>query len=427
MIAASHSGAGKTLVTLGLLRALTRAGHKIKSAKVGPDYIDPAFHARAGNSACVNLDLWSMGGGLVRELAASDNFLLVEGVMGLFDGADDMSGSTADVARHLDLPVILVVNARGQSFSAAALLHGFKTFRPEIRLGGVIFNHVTSPRHAALLKRAALSVDVPVLGCLPPDNELIMPSRHLGLVQAGEQEALDNLIDRAGDWISVHVDLATLLQFQSFDQYADQTPGMAFPLPPLGQRIAIADDAAFSFIYHHLMKTWQADGAEILPFSPLLNEAPDERADAVFLPGGYPELHGAKIAQNLHFIQGLKARAETALIYGECGGFMVLGDGLIDEHGTRHQMAGLLPVTTSFHERKRQLGYRTLSHNSPLPWPTHLKGHEFHYSVLMEQGHGPPLFEAQNALGEILPPMGLQKGRVLGSYAHVIADGARLS
>lgn len=422
VIAAPQSGSGKTLVTLGLLRALRRSGVQVKSAKVGPDYIDPAFHARASGAPCVNLDLWAMGEARVSHLARTEDYLLVEGVMGLFDGADSGYGSTADLAACLNLPVVMVVDARSQSFSAAALLHGFKSFRGDVDIAGVIFNRVGSDRHAGLLRKAADAVDVPVLGCLPRVERLKMPSRHLGLVQAQEHDALEALIEQSADLMATHVDLGVIAGFHGGGFDAAEVK----PLAPLGQRIALAKDEAFSFAYPHMMDGWRAEGAEILPFSPLNNEAPDPSVDAVFLPGGYPELHAATLASNDVFLDGLKALNGEALIYGECGGFMVMGDVLIDGDGVAHEMAGLLPVTTSFEQRTRHLGYRRLSHNSALPWPETLRGHEFHYSTLIAQGDDTALFAAENAVGDVLEPMGLSFGKCVGSYAHVIApeDGS---
>ena len=422
VIAAPQSGSGKTLVTLGLLRALGRSGVQVKSAKVGPDYIDPAFHARASGAPCVNLDLWAMGEAWVSSFAKTDDYLLVEGVMGLFDGADNGYGSTADLAACLNLPVVMVVDARSQSFSAAALLHGFKSFRSDVEIAGVIFNRVGSERHAGLLKKAADAVDVPVLGCLPRVESLQMPSRHLGLVQAEEHGELEALIEQAADLMTTHVDLEAIVAIQGggFDAVDVK------PLAPLGQRIALAKDEAFSFAYAHMIDGWRAQGAEIMTFSPLNNEAPDPSADAVFLSGGYPELHAGKLANNEVFLDGLRWLNGDALIYGECGGFMVMGDVLIDADGVAHEMAGLLPVTTSFEQRTRHLGYRRLTHNSALPWPETLRGHEFHYSTLIAQGDNTALFAVENAVGDVLQPMGLSYGKCVGSYAHVIApeDGS---
>lgn len=424
VIAAPHSGAGKTLVTLGLLRAFARAGYPVSGAKVGPDYIDPAFHALACGEPCVNLDIWAMGPDAVRRLASDiRRNLVIEGVMGLFDGADDGWGSTADVAASLGLPVVLVVDARSQGASAAALLHGFKTFRADITIAGVIFNRVASARHGRLLAEAAAKAGLPVLGLLPREDALSMPSRHLGLVQASEQAGIGTAIGKAADFIAAHADLARIEALSAplapFDREGAVMPCR---LPPLGQRIALARDRAFGFAYPHMLDGWYEAGAEIVPFSPLADEAPDEAADAVFLPGGYPELYAGRLAGNGVFLGGLRmAAARGALIYGECGGFMAMGEILIDGDGAAHAMAGLLPVATSFAAPVRALGYRRLEHESPLPWPRMLRGHEFHYSTLSMTGPGTPLFRAANARGEEQAAMGLCQGNVMGSYAHVIS------
>ncbi|MEO1066555.1 MAG: cobyrinate a,c-diamide synthase [Pseudomonadota bacterium] len=424
VVAAPHSGSGKTVVTLGLARALKDRGIAVASAKVGPDYIDPAFHEVASDAPCVNLDLWAMGEQSVQantaEAARDVEALVIEGVMGLFDGAEDGSGSTADVAAALNLPVLLVVDARSFSQSVAALLHGFQTLRGDVHVAGVIFNRVGSERHQRILTAAAESVGVPVLGCLSRDEALALPSRHLGLVQAVEQDGLEAIINHAANAVARHVDLDAIIALMAPVENAHPSDSLA-PLKPLGQRIALAYDQAFSFIYPHVIDGWQNAGAEIIPFSPLNNEAPDKAADAVFLPGGYPELHAGVLAANQTFLEGLRARGESALVYGECGGFMVMGETLVDADGAAHSMAGLLPVKTSFAVKSRHLGYRQLKNNSPLPWPSVLRGHEFHYSTLISQAVEDPLFDASDAMGRPLAPMGLQIGTALGSYAHVIS------
>ncbi|MEM8837409.1 MAG: cobyrinate a,c-diamide synthase [Pseudomonadota bacterium] len=422
VIAAPHSGAGKTLVTLALVRLLQSKGFGVASAKAGPDFIDPVFHSKAGSAACVNLDLWAMGRDAViaraHETSKNAELLVVEGVMGLFDGADDGSGSTADLANALDLPVILVVNAAGQARSAAALLHGFKTFRSDVRLAGVLFNRVKSDRHAGLLYAAAEEVAVAPVGFMKEDASLAMPSRHLGLVQASEYDDLNAFIDKAADVLGEGLDLDGLL---GLTQGLTPNAINISRLPPLGQRIAIAEDRAFAFSYPHILSDWRANGAELCFFSPLNDEAPDPSADAVFLPGGYPELHAGRLSENRLFLDGLRKAAGDALVYGECGGFMVMGRALIDAEGRSHEMAGLLPLVTTFQERKRTLGYRSLTHSSPLPWPGSLSGHEFHYSTLSSGETGDALFGAKTSKGEDLAPMGLKRGRIMGSYAHVIA------
>ncbi len=422
IIAAPRSGSGKTLTTLGLLAALRRRGKVVAPAKVGPDYIDPVFHSRAAGRDSINLDPWAMSGSQLHALAAQQatgaDLLLIEGVMGLFDAAADGNGSTADLAENLGLPIVLVVDADKQSQSVAPLVAGFAHWRSGVKIGGVILNCVASARHERMLVNALRATGIPLLGAVPRRHDLIIPERHLGLVLPDEVAGFDSFIDFATEAISDFVDLTALENIAK-----PLAASQAFPvaLPPLGQHIAIARDAAFAFLYPHLLDGWRSAGAELSFFSPLANDAPSGDADAIFLPGGYPELHGAALSAATAFHEGLRAaRDRNALIYGECGGFMALGDALIDKNGATYAMAGLLPMTTRIDRPKRVLGYRRLVHDSALPWPQGLNGHEFHYSSAKGSGL-PPLFEALDAEGIRQPSMGAVLGRVMGSYAHVIA------
>lgn len=417
VVAAPTSGSGKTLVTLGLLRAFRNAGRSVRSAKVGPDYIDPGFHAAATGSPCFNLDPWAMGEDGCRTLlahqAGSADLVIVEGVMGLFDGPQGAPGSTADLASKLGLPVLLVIDCAHQAQSIAALVHGFATFRQDVQVAGLILNRVKSDRHLALL-RAALEGAPPVLGVLRQSDSIHMPSRHLGLVQAQENQSLEALIESAAAGVTRETILDNLFQIgATISNHASSAA-----LPPLGQRMAVARDAAFGFAYAHLLHGWKQAGADIHFFSPLNDEAPDPAADALFLPGGYPELHAARLAANTTFLAGV--RCFTGTIYGECGGYMVLGEGLTDADGTRHAMAGLLPLETSFAKRKLHLGYRQIETLGG-PLPRHLRGHEFHYSTATVRPGAEPLFKTSTAAGEDLGSMGQRLGKVMGSYAHIIA------
>jgi len=422
VVAAPRSGSGKTLITLGLLAALRRRGMVLAPAKTGPDYIDPAFLGLAAGREAVNLDPWAMGKDHLRALAAQHatgaDCLVVEGVMGLFDGAADGQGSTADLAETLELPVIFVVDADRQSQSVAPLVSGFARWRPGVHIAGLILNRVATARHERMLISAVKATGIPLLGAIPRRPDLAIPERHLGLVLPGEMGGFTPFLDAAAQTVGDYVDLDALLALAAPAPLADAVPQS---LPPLGQRIAIARDAAFAFLYPHLLDGWRGQGAELSFFSPLADEPPAPDADAVFLPGGYPELHGPALAAATRFHDGLRAaRDRDALIYGECGGFMALGEALVDKQGASHAMAGLLPVTTRIDRPKRVLGYRRLLHESALPWPAGLNGHEFHYSSAKQTGL-PPLFEALDAEGIRQIPMGAQLGRVMGSYAHVIA------
>ncbi|WP_108815003.1 cobyrinate a,c-diamide synthase [Loktanella sp. Alg231-35] len=410
LIAAPSSGSGKTTVTLGLLRALTRRDAPVRAAKSGPDYIDPCFHEAACGQPCPNLDAWAMPPDRIKALAAGQTPLIIEGAMGLFDGAPpDGKGAAADLARILDVPVILVVDAGRMSGSVAPLVQGFAGFDASVNIAGVILNNVGSARHEAMLRRALRNVVV--LGALPRSSNLSQPSRHLGLVQAQERADLEVFLDQAADLVETHCDLTaieTLLQ-------PLQSSGAIRGMPPPGQRIAIANDAAFAFHYPHLLDDWRTAGAELSFFSPLANDpAPD--ADFIYLPGGYPELHAGRLAANAAFLDSL--RRSRATIYGECGGYMTLGDVLIDADGIAHQMAGLLRLETSFAARKRHLGYRDLQ-AAKGPLAGKWKGHEFHYASTIRTA-GEPLFAASDAEGQRLAPMGLIADHVSGSFAHII-------
>jgi cobyrinic acid a,c-diamide synthase len=421
VIAAPSSGAGKTVLTLALLRALARRGLRVASAKTGPDYIDPAFHAAASGRPCVNLDPFAMRGELLDRLAARQamdaDMVVIEGVMGLFDGAADGSGSTADLAARLSLPVVLVVDAAKQSQSVAALVRGFRDHRADIDVAGVILNRTGSPRHETMLRAALGEIGMPVLGAMARDAALDLPERHLGLHQAGEHADLAAFLDRAAERLEVSCDLDALIRLARPVPAASE----ATTLSPPGRRVAIARDIAFAFSYPHLLEGWRAQGAEITFFSPLADEGPDSDAAAVYLPGGYPELHAGRIAAASTFRAGMHAAAARgALVYGECGGYMVLGDELVDAQGIGHAMLGLLPLATSFSTRKRHLGYRRLLAHAGAPWQGRLTGHEFHYSTLVREGEASRLFEARDATGTLIGDVGLRVGRVMGSYVHLI-------
>ncbi len=425
IIAAPASGSGKTTVTLGLLRALRDAGVKVSSFKVGPDYIDPAFHAAASARPCHTIDPWAMTAGAMAaglsQAAEGAELVIGEGVMGLFDGASDGSGSTADLAAELGLPVVLVVDVAAQAGSAAALVHGFGDYRSDLDLSAVIFNRVGGPGHIETLRRACEPLDVTIAGYLPRRAELALPDRHLGLVQAAEIPALEEFLAAAAAAMREHLDVEALGNLARQPVLSEKG---ASALPALGGRIALASDLAFSFSYPHMLEDWRRQGAEIVPFSPLADEAPDTAADAVYLPGGYPELHAGRLAANENFLGGLRRAAESAAIFGECGGYMVLGEGLIDAAGERHAMAGLLPLQSSFAERRLHLGYRDVETvaDGPLgPAGSRFRGHEFHYaSIIREEGEA-ALFAARDASGRDLGSLGRRQGRVSGSFVHLIA------
>ena len=430
IVAAPRSGSGKTTVTLALLAALSRRGIAVQSAKAGPDYIDPAFHAAATKRTSVNLDSWAMPPSLLDALMARSadeaEMLVVEGAMGLFDGigaAPRRSGSTADLAARFGLPVLLVIDVSGQSQSAAALVRGFATHDPEVRISGVVLNRVGSERHRSLVSGAISALGIPVLGSLARDEALALPERHLGLVQAIEHRDLHERLSRLADLAERHLDLDDIVKLATPPDVASSRQTAAAIRPP-GMRVALAQDEAFTFVYPHLIAGWRREGAEILPFSPLAGERPCETCDVCWLPGGYPELHAGRLAAAHRFRDGLTRFAATRKVHGECGGYMVLGESLQDADGVSHAMTGLLGHATSFAERKLHLGYREarLLADSPLgPDGSIMRGHEFHYASLTATGNDAPLAELVDGQGQSLGTGGGRRGNVTGTFFHAIA------
>jgi len=429
IVAAPRSGAGKTTVTLGLLAALKRRGLAVQAAKAGPDYIDPAFHQAATGRKSVNLDSWAMRpsllDALVVEAASRADMLVIEGVMGLFDGIDaaaGRTGSTADLAARFVLPVLLAIDVSGQSQSAAALLRGFVTHDPEVKIGGVVLNRVGSERHRKFVADAIAASGIPVLGSVPRDEMIALPERHLGLVQAGEHGDLAERLDRLAAIAETHLDLDGILRLAVPPHLAEAKQATA--LPPPGSRIALAQDAAFTFVYPHVLDGWRRAGAEIVAFSPLAEEPPPKDCDSCWLPGGYPELHAGRLAGAHKFRDGLARFAATRPVHGECGGYMVLGEVLEDADGISHPMAGLLGHATSFARRKLHLGYReaTLLADSPIGRAgSRLRGHEFHYAALVATGNDEPLVELADGQGQRLGTSGSRRGHVTGTFFHAIA------
>ncbi len=429
IVAAPRSGAGKTTVTLGLLAALRKRDVAVQAAKAGPDYIDPAFHEAATGRASFNLDSWAMPpsllDALMGEAAARADVLVIEGTMGLFDGIPTTprrSGATADLAARFRLPVLLVVDVAGQAQSAAALVRGFASHDAAVRIGGIVLNRVGSERHRKLVADAVAELDVPILGSVPRDETLSLPERHLGLVQAGEHGDLAARLERLAAMAERHLDLDGILQLAA-PPHLSPVPSEA-PMPPPGMRIALAQDAAFSFVYPHLVDGWRRGGAEIVTFSPLAGEPPPEDCDSCWLPGGYPELHAGRLAAALRFREGLTRFAATRPVHGECGGYMVLGERLEDGDGVSHAMTGLLGHATSFAHRKLHLGYREarLLSDSPIGRAGGLvRGHEFHYAALVATGNDEPLLELADGQGKKLGTSGGRRGHVTGAFFHAIA------
>jgi len=442
ILAAPSSGSGKTSLTFGLLAALRAQGTVVQGFKTGPDYIDPQFHRIAADRSCPNLDPWAMRPETIFDTLQQGcdgaDLCLIEGVMGLFDGVPgpvgtrdttDTTGttgtvgmggnaSTASLAKSLDLPVVLIVDAKGQSQSVAALVRGFTDFDPDLCLAGVILNRVGSDRHRALLSEALAThvPQVPVLGAVPRLPWLEWPGRHLGLTLPDELPDMPAQADRLAQLLPDCIDLDALQRAAGRlpDRPRATDQGLSFPA---GARVAIARDEAFSFVYPH----WLGSGeARVETFSPLNNEAVPDGCDFIFLPGGYPELHAGRLAAADVFLSSLRERhARATPIYGECGGYMVLGQAMT-VNGTRHAMAGLLPVVTHYSDgAARRLGYRSITAPEDFWAGPRLRGHEFHASTA-EDLEPANLFNAWDSSDKNLGRQGHRNGNTLGSYLHII-------
>ena len=427
IIAAPSSGAGKTTVTLGLLRALKNRNVNVHALKSGPDYIDPAFHEFAAGKPSYNIDAWSMSDGMISThigYGEDADMIIAEGAMGLFDGGAKShygrSGSVADIAALTGWPVILVMNVASQAQSAAAIAEGFSNFDPDVNIAGIILNQVASDRHENLIHEAITARGIKIFGTLRRNLEHALPSRHLGLVQAQEISDLDDIIENLASLIAKNIDLDQIISCAKPSTLKNIKPVLT---PPPAQRIAIAQDAAFSFLYPHHIKSWKSQGAELIPFSPLADEAPEQDADFVWLPGGYPELYGGQLAASTNFKTGMRLIAKTKPMHGECGGYMTLGEAIIDKSGEHHEMLGLLKLVTSFEKRKFNMGYRRAEFDKPL-YPslsTSLHGHEFHYSSIISHDEE-SLGKIFDASGNELAHCGSRLGQITGTYFHMIGE-----
>jgi cobyrinic acid a,c-diamide synthase len=380
---------GKTTVATGLLAALRRAGQRPAPAKVGPDFIDPGYHALAAGRPPRNLDSWLCGPDAMAPLAAraavGSDVLVIEGVMGLFDGASDGTpSSTADVARLLDAPVVLVVDASALSTSVAALVHGYATYADDVRVAGVILNQVGSPGHEILLREALQPLGIPVLGALPRDDGLRWRDRHLGLVPVVEdRDTVLEALRRLADLVADHVDLAGVMALAASAPPA-VTGDVALPSEGPGVRVAVAGGRAFSFTYTDTIDALTAAGAEIVPFDPLADRALPDGVDGLLIGGGFPEVYAAELAANVELLGDLRRRVHAGLVtWAECGGLLLLAAEL-----DARPMAGVVPASARMTDRLA-LGYREATTTVTTPvggaW-SRLRGHEFHYSALDPPG-----------------------------------------
>jgi cobyrinic acid a,c-diamide synthase len=431
VIAGTHSGAGKTTVTLGIMSALIRRGLTVAPFKVGPDYIDPGHHTRITGRVSRNLDGWMLSESFNRE-----NFLkntreadvaVVEGVMGLFDGYDGKTedGSTAQMAKWLALPVILVVDARSMARSAAALVQGFERFDRDLDFAGVIFNRVSGARHLAYLTEALEGrVAMPCLGGIPSNASLAIPERHLGLVTREEHMASPGTVDALADLIDHHVDMDVLL---------GRLPEKSFPAgvvsdsgkkPDRKVRIGVARDKAFCFYYQENLELLESAGADLVFFSPMEDERLPVNIDGLYFGGGYPEMHAGPLSENSALRSAVRrASASRMPIYGECGGFMYLCRDIEDLAGKPFDMTGCFPFSVRMLSRLKAMGYRevTFDRDLPLgPGGMRVRGHEFHYSeIAADPGKLRTVYRVTDRAGTDKAREGYLTGRTLGSYFHL--------
>ncbi|MCA1943678.1 MAG: cobyrinate a,c-diamide synthase [Desulfovibrio sp.] len=446
VVAGTHSGCGKTSVTLGLLRALTRRGLVVQPFKAGPDFIDPALHALAAGRPSWNLDSWMCPPhalfhtqSMASEHAPAPDLRLLEGVMGLHDGASPRSarGSTAELARLLDGRVLLVADVHAMARSAAALVQGYVQFEPGLDVAGVVLNRVGSARHRSLLAEvfAAHSPGLPVAGMLGRNTAIELPSRHLGLHLDAEADAFAVTLDRLADWVEEGLDLDALLArlaCPARHQLPASPASLPASIPAPSVRLAVARDAAFCFVYAENLRRLERAGAELAFFSPLQEARLPEGIHGLYLPGGYPELHAPALAANTAMRTAVQAFARSGRpVYAECGGFMYLLERLETTAGS-FPMAGVFPGMARMGERFAALGYRevTTTAATPLgPAGTRCRGHEFHYSFLVDSqpldAAAGQVYHVTDRSGTPVPPApsgacgGWQRGNVLGSYIHI--------
>lgn len=431
-IAGTHSGVGKTTITLGLLAALRRRGLGVQPFKCGPDYIDPGHHALACGVPSRNLDTWMMGVDAVqvsyqRGVEGAD-VAVTEGVMGLFDGASstNTTGSTAHVCTLLDIPVVLVVNAKAMARSIAALVHGFATFEPELRIVGVIANRVGSERHAEILRESLKVANLPpLIGSIPTNERWSTEERHLGLLTASESGRTDEWFDSLADGIETHLNLDKLLSLcRAVRPSLSLQPRLGLPAKPAGVRLGIARDEAFQFYYEDNLDLLRLCGVELVPFSPLHDSEIPPGLAGLYIGGGYPEVHAESLAANRTMREAVKSFADAGgHVYAECGGLMYLCESLCDQDGVVWDMCGVLPAVTKMEKRLRRLGYVEASAlHDGLFGTTGVKvrGHEFHWSDIEHRSEQiEPMFGVKYTRSDKQVTSGIHYKNVFASYLHL--------
>jgi len=458
VLAGTHSGVGKTTLATGLMAALKKRGRPIQGYKVGPDYIDPSYHAAATGKASRNLDRWLLGEHLPSVFAqsAGECWAVIEGVMGLFDGMSGTAGfgSTADVAKLLHTPIILIVDASSMSRSVAALVHGFNTYEPEVNLQGVILNRVKSVAQEKILREALNDLQIPVLGVLPKEAALHLPERHLGLVPVGESGLLEGFIDTLSELVTKHIDLEQIERIMLSAPDLNESSVMTdvitgvltdapiqpeggsntntdlIPAIPIAEqnifRLGLALDEAFLFYYQDAIDLAKRLNFMIVPFSPLHDNALPPDLDGIFIGGGFPELHLDRLSANLTFLDSLRSYAASGKpVYAECGGYMYLGQSITDFEGREVPLAGLIPMKAEMTRRLQGIGYRRgvfREDNFLGPRGTTVQGHEFHYSKVTYDHEFPPAYELFK--GDNADRMeGYARDNIVASYLHLHFSG----
>ena len=429
IIAGTHSGVGKTTISIGIMAALKARGLDVQPFKVGPDFIDPAYHCRVTGRPSRNLDGRMMGKKAVLEVYSrtlhSTEIGIIEGVMGLFDGVgrNGMEGSTAEIAKLTGVPVVLVVDAKSQAGSAAAVVKGFETLDPDVKVAGVILNRVGSDRHEALLRAAIKrSCRAKVIGVVPRDDKLDIPSRHLGLTTDIASILTDKFVKRLVETIEKSVDLDALIMLSG---KAKKVP-VPKPRPVVKKtaRLAVAMDEAFCFYYPDNLELLEDNGVEIVPFSPLKDDGLPEGVSGIYLGGGYPEMYARGLSFNDFIMHDIRHAAVMGLpIYAECGGLMYLTRSITDLEGVPFHMAGVLPVRTRMLDRRKALGYREITiaaAGTIFPEGKTARGHEFHYSEVVDDDAGITKPYMMRRSGEAeAHPEGFLTGSVVASYVHL--------
>lgn len=430
VIAGTNSGVGKTTITAGIIRAFAKAGLTVQAYKIGPDYIDPGYHAAASGRSAHNLDTWLLSPECLKEVFATTaegaDIAVIEGVMGLYDGGRGGISSTAEVAKLLNAPVVLVIDAKAMGASAGAIALGFRDYDRQVNLAGIMVNRLGSPSHRDMVIQSVAGVGVQVVGAFPREAAIGLPERHLGLVQAAETDQ-QALLDKAAVWAAEHAEVEELLRI------AQGAPPLLVPQDGVvatakerfSVRIGVAKDEAFTFYYPQSLEALEMAGATIVPFSPLTDQELPPSLDGLIFGGGYPELYLERLSGNQPFIQSLRQAAGDGIpIYAECGGFMYLMREVTGFDGRNFPLANLIPADCVMEEKLQMVGYvqaEILQDSILGPQGTVLRGHEFHFSrpQPVDASNFPWAFRAQRLRTGDTYTAGFVRGSIFASYLHL--------